>query len=113
MRRPDKSRFVLAVSARRLMPANGRREDSRIYSPTTQSPNRHAPIRTVRGAIDPVPAGVLDGCCHLGTELHCFCLQKRAFLADAAVTRTPSLESVFARCDQQTNKRAEMRLRKQ
>jgi hypothetical protein len=30
----------------------------------------------------------IDGCCHLGTELHCLCLQKRAFLADAAVTRT-------------------------
>jgi hypothetical protein len=31
--------------------------------------------------------------------------QKRAFLVDAEVTRTPSSESVFARCDQQpTNK---------
>ena len=37
----------------------------------------------------PVPGGVpINGCCHLGTELHCLCLQKRAFLAHAAVTRT-------------------------
>src|SRR5258707_12998931 len=28
--------------------------------PSTQLPNRHAPIRTVRGAIAPVPAGVLN-----------------------------------------------------
>jgi hypothetical protein len=76
--------------------------------PSPQLPNRHAPIRTLRGAIAPVPAGVINSTSKAISELHCLCLQKRAFLVDAAVARTPSSESIFARCEQQTNKQAGM-----
>jgi hypothetical protein len=61
------------------------------------SPNRLASIRTLDGAIAPVPAGVLNlkGCCHLGPELNPIGLG-RSFLARAAVTRTRRLEILNA-----------------